>query len=591
MRLQFLRVAVVGLASLALGACGGGGGGHEGLPTATSITIVSGNNQTALAGSALPTALGVSVKDSSGRAVAAASVSWTVVAGGGSVTPSTSTTDSGGLATTSWTLGAAPGANRVTATVAGIAPVTFDAVALAGATASVTVTSPVEKIYEGDTVQLVATARDTAGNVLPGKSATWSSSNPQSFPLSASGELKTWGYGPVTATASIDGIAGSLALTVVPIEVQVTLGAREIVFDWSNDRCEDFDVPDGPAIFVRAEDGSLALFDGNAPRYYVSRGADFNSMRRDCSQPALVSANRPMPDSYENMEWLWAIYREGNTWHALVHNEYHDAIAATCQPGNPFPGNPCWYNSVTYAVSTDGARTFWKPGAPAHTVAPAPNAWVPPLPGTQPVGNLFVEGYFNPSNIVRGPDGYYYSFLMAIPTQNWTERQGRCAFRTRVLGDPSAWRAWDGSGFNLHMTSPYVTGQSAQVCGFLGSDLPTGQVVYSSYLQRWIFMGAAIASYQGRVACGVFFELSADLVHWSRTYQLTETQLPWCSADPSLPHLDTVAILYPSLVDHGDTSVNFEAVGRTPHLYYTRFNDGGLDRDLVRVLLTFTRTN
>ena len=183
MRLQFSRVVVVGLASLALAACGGGGGGgHETPVTAASITIVSGNNQTAVAGSALPAALGVSVKDSSGRALAGASVSWTVVAGGGSVTPATSTTDSGGLATTNWTLGAAPGANRVTATVAGITPVTFDAMALAGTTASVIVTSPVAKIYEGDTVQLVATAKDAAGNVLPGKSATWSSGNPQSFP-------------------------------------------------------------------------------------------------------------------------------------------------------------------------------------------------------------------------------------------------------------------------------------------------------------------------------------------------------------------------------------------------------------------------
>ena len=168
MRFQFLRVVVVGLASLALAACGGGGG-HKTPPTAASVTIVSGNNQTGVVGSALPTALGVSVKDSSGRAVLGASVSWTVVAGGGSVTSATSTTDSGGLATTNWTLGAAAGTNRVTATVAGITPVTFDAMAVAGATASVTVTSPVEKIYEGDTVQLVATARDAAGNVLPGK--------------------------------------------------------------------------------------------------------------------------------------------------------------------------------------------------------------------------------------------------------------------------------------------------------------------------------------------------------------------------------------------------------------------------------------
>jgi hypothetical protein len=591
MRFQFFRVVVVGLASLALAACGGGGGGHKTPVTAASITIVSGNNQTGVAGSALPTALSVSIKDSSGRAFPGATVSWAVVAGGGSVTPATSTTYSAGLATTTWTLGAASGANRVTATVAGITPVAFDAMAVAGATASVTVTSPVEKIYEGDTVKLVATARDAAGNVLPGKSAAWSSGNSNSFPVSNSGELKTWGTGAVTVTASIDGIAGSLPLTIVPIEVQVTVGAKEVVFDWSADHCEDLDVPDGPARFVRAEDGSLTLFDGDAPRYYVSRGAGFNSLKRDCSQPALVSANRATPESYENNEWLWAIYREGNTWHALVHNEFHDPMAATCQPGNASPSNPCCYNSVTYAVSTDGARSFSKPGAPAHTVAPAPYAWVPPAPGVPPVGNGFVEGYFAPSNIVRGRDGYYYSFLMAIPTENWSALQGRCVFRTSVLGDPSTWRAWDGSGFNLRMTSPYVTGQSAPICAFLATNLSMGQVIYSSYLERYVYLAATGTGYEGRNACGFYYELSADLIHWSQHRRLTEANLPWCSADPSQSSIEPVTVLYPSLVDHTDTTVNFETMGRTPHLYYTRFNDGGLDRDLVRVPVTFTRTN
>jgi hypothetical protein len=248
--------------------------------------------------------------------------------------------------------------------------------------ASVTVTSPVGMIYEGDTVQLAVTAKDAAGTPLPGKTATWVSENPKPFPVSASGELQTCGTGPVTVTASIDGTNGSLPLTIVPLEVQVTVGAREVVLDYTTDRCPDNETP----------------------------------------------------ESYENMEWLWSVYREGDRWHVLLHNEFHDAVAANCQPGNPFPGNPCWYNSITYAVSTDGARSFSKSGAPAHTVAPAPYAWVPPAPGVPADG--FVEGYFNPSNILQGKDGYYYSFLMAIPFENWNQMQGLCVFRTRTLGDP-----------------------------------------------------------------------------------------------------------------------------------------------------------
>jgi hypothetical protein len=210
-------------------------------------------------------------------------------------------------------------------------------------------------------VQLAATARDAAGNALPGKPATWSSANPQAFPVSASGELRTWGAGSVTVTASIDGVAGSLDLAVVQLEVQVTAGAKEVVLNYTTDRCPDNETPDGPPRAVRAEDGSLVLFDG---RTHVNRGADFFTFKRDCSQPALVPAIKPTPETYQNAEMLWSVYREGDRWDVLLHNEFHDPIAATCQPGNPFPGNPCWYNSVTYAVPTDGARTFSSPVQP-----------------------------------------------------------------------------------------------------------------------------------------------------------------------------------------------------------------------------------
>lgn len=592
MRLQFFRAVVVGLVSLALAACGGGGGGHKAPPTPASVSIVSGNNQAAAAGSALPTLLGVSVKDSSGRAVAAASVSWTVVAGGGSVTPASSTTDSGGLATTSWTLGAAPGANRVTATVASITPVTFDAMALAGTTASVTVTSPTLSPYEGDPVQLTAVAKDAYGNVLPGKTATWISSRPDVAPVSPTGFLQTWGTGPVDVTASVDGVTGSVTLTLTPILVSVSIGTKEMVMDGTAQRCEALDVADGPPRFVRAEDGSLVMFSGNAPRYYVSRGADFGHLMRDCSQPALVSADRRTADSYENWEWVWSVYREGNSWHVLVHNEFHDAVAATCQPGNPAPGNPCWYNSVTYAVSTDGARSFSKPGAPAHTVAPAPYAWVPPAPAVPADG--FVEGYFSPSNIVQGKDGYYYSFLMAIPFENWNQMQGLCVFRTRALGDPTSWRAWDGSGFNLRMTSPYVTGETAPVCAFLGGFMIPSHLVYDTYLERYMAVATSPGALDvnGRPTCGFFYALSVDLIHWSTHHLLVEASLPWCAANPSQPGvLEPVIVMYPSIVDHADTSVNFENAGRTPYLYYMRINGDNLDRDVVRVPLTLTRTN
>ena len=78
------------------------------------------------------------------------------------------------------------------------------------------------------------------------------------------------------------------------VPVTVTFGSKELVFDWSTDRCDDFDLPDQQARFVRAADGELVLFDGNAPRYHVSRGPDFDSLERVCDPLALVSASWAM---------------------------------------------------------------------------------------------------------------------------------------------------------------------------------------------------------------------------------------------------------------------------------------------------------
>jgi hypothetical protein len=169
-----------------------------------------------------------------------------------------------------------------------------------------------------------------------------------------------------------------------------------------------------------------------------------------------------------------------------------------------------------------------------------------------------------------------------------------CANEMYVLLHPTSpvtWRAWDGSGFNLHMMSPHVTGQSVPVCAFLATKLSQGQVIYSSYLERYVYLAATGTNYEGRSACEFFDELSADLIYWSQHRRLTEARLPWCNPDSSQPAIEPVTVLYPALVDHADTTVNFETMGRTQHLYYARFKDGGLDRDLVRVPLTFTRTN
>ena len=134
---------------------------------ATGVTIVSGDDQTGPVSTELTLPLVVSVKDGGGNPVPNVAVSWVIGAGGGSVSPSTSTTDANGQAVAAWTLGPTPGPNTVSAVVSGIGIVEFSATATAGAPARLSIfTQPSASavsgvpLSEGPVIQLL----DAGGN-------------------------------------------------------------------------------------------------------------------------------------------------------------------------------------------------------------------------------------------------------------------------------------------------------------------------------------------------------------------------------------------------------------------------------------------
>lgn len=92
-----------------------------------SLTIVSGNPQTALAGSTLPNPLVVLVKDTNGNPLQGATVAWSVSpSGAANLSATSSTTGPNGQASTNVTLNSsANGTVTVTATVSGVTPVSF----------------------------------------------------------------------------------------------------------------------------------------------------------------------------------------------------------------------------------------------------------------------------------------------------------------------------------------------------------------------------------------------------------------------------------------------------------------------------------
>jgi len=102
---------------------------------ASSVSIVSGDDQTGPVSTELPQQLVIEALDAQSNPVPGVAVTWVIGVGGGSVTPATSNTDQTGRTAAAWTLGTAPGANTVSAVVSGIGVAEFSATATAGAPA------------------------------------------------------------------------------------------------------------------------------------------------------------------------------------------------------------------------------------------------------------------------------------------------------------------------------------------------------------------------------------------------------------------------------------------------------------------------
>lgn len=136
LRRSLLLAGIVGGA-----ACGGGdpgGGGPLFPPPVPGFSAAGGGGQRAVAGTTLPVPYTVRVTDEASQPVAGATVRWTRVAGTGSLSAGSSSTDAAGRASVLHTLGSAPGTQAVSAMLDGsatAAPVVFSTTAVGPAPA------------------------------------------------------------------------------------------------------------------------------------------------------------------------------------------------------------------------------------------------------------------------------------------------------------------------------------------------------------------------------------------------------------------------------------------------------------------------
>ncbi|HEY3220376.1 MAG TPA: Ig-like domain-containing protein [Gemmatimonadales bacterium] len=151
--------------------------------------------------------LSATTKDSAGNVLTGRVVTWA------SSVPAVATVSASGLVT-----GVAAGSSTITATSegkSGTSAVTVTVVPVA----SVAVSPSPASIQIGRTVQLSATTKDSAGNVLTGRVVTWASSAPAVATVSASGLVTGVAAGTATITATSEGKSGTAAVTVNPVPV------------------------------------------------------------------------------------------------------------------------------------------------------------------------------------------------------------------------------------------------------------------------------------------------------------------------------------------------------------------------------------
>ena len=372
--------------------------------------------------------------------------------------------------------------------------------------------------------------------------------------------------GLIPILTTVVGVIGASSAPAATLAVEPN-GPQEMVFSHARDACRPEDIPDAPARAFRDAEGLVHLF-STADVNYAFVGANLTAARRDCAI-VFEGAASDDPARFDDREWLVSFWTgDGRTIHALVHNEFQGHQRPWLCPTRSYLD--CWYNSVTAAVSTDRGLNFRRQDG---GIVAAPRYPYDPAVG-HPVG------YFGASNIVRR-DRYYYTMVYAGGAG--AQKQGVCLFRNDDLSRVDNWRAWDGAGFTAWLRSPYLRAGEGpkEVCAPIDpGHLGTHVLSLVKYHDAGPYL--ALMSFEGGPDPGFYASTSGDLFHWTKPAKFLDN---WPVIAGKCDHSETRA--YASLLDPESPSRNFEIIGETAYLYFTRFNlhscASGFDRDLVRI--------
>jgi hypothetical protein len=374
------------------------------------------------------------------------------------------------------------------------------------------------------------------------------------------------------------------------------LGPEETVFDWNTMRCNDSFAADSPARAWKDSAGLVHLTI-SSDFSYAMVGSSLNTVAVDCAHTLLPSGLNADPAAYDDHEWLHSPFTlDGTKVYALVHDEYHgwehpgectdqghpDRPKALTTPVSGFnPG--CWYNAITYATSTDGGYTFTHATPPAHLVASVPYVYQQ---------NTSAYGYFSPSNVIKKSDGYFYVVFQA--ETYGLQQVGVCEARTKNPTNPTSWRAWDGTGYNVQFIDPYTNPQppDTHVCApvqFDNIEKMVQSLTYNSFFRKYLLVGQGqwFDPVRGEWVYGFYYSTSSDLLNWSLRTLLLEIPLLWsytCGGEEPGA--------YPVVLNPNSADRNFSTTAQSGYLYFTRLHHDAncnllSQEDLIRIPIKF----
>jgi hypothetical protein len=350
-------------------------------------------------------------------------------------------------------------------------------------------------------------------------------------------------------------------------EVTIAQDIPAVVYEWTKQKCEEWDVPDAPLRAFRRADGSVVAFASNQEnRPFI--GTSLQEIVHGCHS-SLPSKVDPDPSLYQGLRFITAVWTaDGIHVQALIHNEYHAEKFGTCTFKQEMK---CWYTTILSARSKDSGMTFVLSNPPKVVAA---------IPFQQDIEQGRHRGFFNPSNILFR-DGAWY---MATNTTGGAGQQpGTCLFRSKDINDPAGWKGFDGHDFTAPSVDPYRDDPAHYVpCQPMTGIATLGSISYypPADLYLAVFQGPDRDHPNGSIG----YAWSKDMLHWGpRTTLLDEPGMT------SKNCTDVYRYGYPSVLDGKAKGRNFDQIGDKPFVYLTRFHVEkcllGPDRDLVRFQL------